>query len=359
MKQILSLCRWYPLISLLASCFAIDLAFGKCGQSLVSQTFVPRIPTIKNIRILFNLQGVPTIYQVRTFWLPPQNSTDPVVLLLPGIDDTVESYIENRTAILNQIEAKNRREGFLIIDMIGQGGTMEMQNALPPRIGVEDQVALVREVLRHYQVKDLIITAVSYGGGIAQKLAEKPESINILQMILFFPYVYNFNGHRPGLQGAINSWMTIFHTVSMINPVYRMTNLNYLKNHFHTNRHFLNPKIVWTDEKIAALALMTQDIFLYNNIDGVKQISNIPRGIRIIMGDASDYGEQYAGSDGLVPHHAHEYLVETIRQAGRVTVDSYRWPGRPHLSFHFYPQEAAQLIFDSIDGVAVEDLSTH
>ncbi|MCK6599405.1 MAG: alpha/beta hydrolase [Bdellovibrionaceae bacterium] len=153
-------------------------------------------------------------YEYETLDESTKSSGD-LIVFLNGLSDSIESWSHIKTYFKTS-------HSFLFIDMIGQGKSLEKEEALTDiffdyRISAEQQADGIKELIDFLEIKkNFHLVGFSYGGGIAIRFASL-FPYKIKKLILFLPYIIRLDLAFP-LQRLWAGQINFFKNVTPLRP---------------------------------------------------------------------------------------------------------------------------------------------
>jgi alpha-beta hydrolase superfamily lysophospholipase len=213
--------------------------------------------------------------RVSYFWRPAFIDNKRTLLVLPGLDESINDYKD----FITELSLTFPQYSILAIDLRGQGKTLASEGKIDAfKIPVENQITIIREITNSLPIESLFIIGLSYGAGIALCAANQIKKIEGLALLA--PYVSKFKNFSRGFVGV---WYSLLH----LNPFYKMISHFSLPIHFQMarERNKLNPNILWTNNKLNALAKLSTGIMEVSTTKEAHRLHNLPKGIHILIGE--------------------------------------------------------------------------
>lgn len=235
--------------------------------------------------------------QVSYFWYQPTNGSRSTLLILPGLDESIKNYRN----FIDELKVKFPTYSILAIDLRGQGETLDSEEKIKStKIKIEDQVAIVKEIIKILPIESIFIMGLSYGGGVGLCLGSKLE--NVKGMALLAPYVSKFKNFNRGVVGV---WYTLAH----MNPFYKSISQLSLPMYFKVARDHgeLNPEINWDSNKLDALTKLSVGIMDISTTKEALRLPPMPFGTHFLVGE----------KDKLVSTEAVTHLFKKVRHPNK------------------------------------------
>ncbi len=213
--------------------------------------------------------------QVSYFWHPSVTSNGCTLLLLPGLDESINDY---QLFILKLVEMFPHYS-ILAIDLRGQGATFLSEEKINSfTIPMSNQITIIEDITSSLSITSLFVIGLSYGAGVALCAANKLDKIEGLA--LFAPYVSKFKNFKHGFVGM---WYSLVH----LNPFYKTIAHFSLPLYFRMARDkgLLNPTVTWSRNRLEALTKLSTGILDISTNHETKLIYPMPLGVHLLLGD--------------------------------------------------------------------------
>jgi pimeloyl-ACP methyl ester carboxylesterase len=215
------------------------------------------------------------IVRVNYYWQPSVNSNGCTLLLLPGLDESINDY---QVFILKMVEMFPHYS-ILAIDLRGQGATFLYEEKINSfKIPMSNQITIIKDITTSLSITSLFVIGLSYGAGVALCAANKLD--NIKGLALFAPYVSKFKNFKHGFVGI---WYSLVH----LNPFYKTLAHFSLPLYFRSARDkgLLNPSVIWSRNRLEALTKLTTGILDISTNHEAKLIYPMSLGVHLMLGD--------------------------------------------------------------------------
>ena len=231
--------------------------------------------------------------RVSYLWKPNANDAKKVMLVLPGLDESISDY-DN---FFLELSSSLPEYSLLSIDLRGQGKTLEDESRFQSlSITVEHQITIVKNLLNDFSIDSLFIIGLSYGAGVGLCLANQLD--NVEGLALLAPYVSKFKNFNRGFSGV---WYTLAH----LNPFYKTLSYFSLPFYFQLAqaRGRLNPAVKWDPRRMSALTKLSTGIMRISTTKEARKLKGLSKGVHFLIGKKDD----------LVSIRAVEHLLKQIQ----------------------------------------------
>jgi pimeloyl-ACP methyl ester carboxylesterase len=231
--------------------------------------------------------------RVSYLWKPSVDDIKNVLLILPGLDESMGDYEK----FFNEISSLLPNYSLLSIDMRGQGKTLEDESRFQSlSITVDHQITIIKKLLADLNVESVFIIGLSYGAGVGLCLANHLD--NVEGLALLAPYVSKFKNFNRGFSGV---WYTLAH----MNPFYKTLSYFSLPFYFQLAqaKGRLNPAVKWDPKRMSALTKLSTGIMRISTTKEARKLKGLPKGVHFLIGKKDD----------LVSLRAVEHLLNQIQ----------------------------------------------
>ncbi len=253
--------------------------------------------------------------QVSYLWKPSVEESKKVLLVLPGLDESIHDY-QN---FFREIAATLPEYSLLSIDLRGQGKTLEDESRFQSlSITVDHQITIVKNLLADFSIKSVFIVGLSYGAGVGLCLANHLD--NVEGLALLAPYVSKFKNFNRGFSGV---WYTLAH----MNPFYKTLSYFSLPFYFQLAqaRGRLNPAIKWDAKRMTALTKLSTGIMRISTTKEARKLKGLPKGVHFLIGKKDDLVSVRAVEHLLKQIQTEKKSLEFITNGGhRLLINDYK-----------------------------------
>ena len=253
--------------------------------------------------------------RVSYLWKPSVEESKKVLLVLPGLDESIHDY-QN---FFREIAATLPEYSLLSIDLRGQGKTLEDESRFQSlSITVDHQITIVKNLLADFSIKSVFIVGLSYGAGVGLCLANHLD--NVEGLALLAPYVSKFKNFNRGFSGV---WYTLAH----MNPFYKTLSYFSLPFYFQLAqaRGRLNPAIKWDAKRMTALTKLSTGIMRISTTKEARKLKGLPKGVHFLIGKKDDLVSVRAVEHLLKQIQTEKKSLEFITNGGhRLLINDYK-----------------------------------
>ena len=253
--------------------------------------------------------------QVSYLWKPSADETKKVLLVLPGLDESIDDYHN----FFSELTSTLPEYSLLSVDLRGQGKTLDSEERFQSlSITIDHQISIVKNLLQDFAIDSVFIVGLSYGAGVGLCLANQVD--NVEGLALLAPYVSKFKNFNRGLSGV---WYTLAH----MNPFYKTLSYFSLPFYFQlaSAKGRLNPAVKWDPKRMTALTKLSTGIMRISTTKEARKLKGLSKGVHFLIGKKDDLVSVRAVEHLLKQIQTEKKSLEIIPEGGhRLLINDYK-----------------------------------
>jgi pimeloyl-ACP methyl ester carboxylesterase len=253
--------------------------------------------------------------QVSYLWKPSADETKKVLLVLPGLDESIDDYHN----FFSELTSTLPEYSLLSVDLRGQGKTLDSEERFQSlSITIDHQISIVKNLLQDFAIDSVFIVGLSYGAGVGLCLANQVD--NVEGLALLAPYVSKFKNFNRGLSGV---WYTLAH----MNPFYKTLSYFSLPFYFQfaSAKGRLNPAVKWDPKRMTALTKLSTGIMRISTTKEARKLKGLSKGVHFLIGKKDDLVSVRAVEHLLKQIQTEKKSLEIIPEGGhRLLIHDYK-----------------------------------